>query len=48
MYLVQMQAGFSKVLTTSGDVTAASTDVPLNVMNTFLTINYIIFTGRIV
>jgi len=46
--LVQMQSGFSKVLTTSGDVTATSTDVPLNVMNPFLTINYIIFTGRIV
>jgi GTP pyrophosphokinase len=45
---VQMQSGLSKLLTTSGDVSATSTDVPLNVMNPFLTINYIIFTGRIV
>lgn len=44
----QMIPGFTKFLTTAGGVDSATTDVPLNVMNPYLTINYIIFTGRII
>ncbi len=43
-----LMPGFSKFLTTAGDVVSAQTNVPMNVMNPYLTINYIIFTGRIV
>ena len=44
----QMIPGFTKFLTTAGGVDSVITDVPLNVMNPYLTINYIIFTGRII
>jgi microcystin-dependent protein len=44
----QLSAGFTKFLTTAGNVDAIQTDVPLNIMSPYLTINYIIFTGRIV
>jgi microcystin-dependent protein len=44
----QMIPGFTKFLTTAGGVDSTITDVPLNVMNPYLTINYIIFTGRII
>lgn len=44
---VQLQPGFAKFLVNSGGVDAAQLDVPLNVMNPYLTINYIIYTGRI-
>jgi microcystin-dependent protein len=41
-------SGNAKFLPNSGGILGAtSTDVPLNVMNPYLTINYIIFTGRI-
>ena len=44
----QMIPGFTRFLTTAGGIDSGQTDVPLNVMNPFLTINYIIFTGRII
>ena len=44
----QLAPGFSKFLTTAGPVDSVQVDVPLNVMNPYLTINYIIFTGRFV
>lgn len=44
---VQFIPGFTRMLTTAGDVLSSQTDVPLNIMNPYLTINYIIFTGRI-
>ena len=44
----QLIPGFTKMLTTAGPVDAVQVDVPLNVMNPYLTINYIIFTGRFV
>jgi microcystin-dependent protein len=44
----QMIPGFTKFLTTAGGVESTQTDVPLNVMNPYLTINYIIYTGRII
>ena len=44
----QLIPGFTKFLTTAGNVDSTQTDVPLNVMNPYLTINYIIFTGRII
>lgn len=40
-------SGTAQLLPTSGGVDAGTTDVPINVMNPYLTINYIIFTGRI-
>jgi microcystin-dependent protein len=43
----QMTEGFSRLLPNAGPVDAPQIDVPLNVMNPYLTINYIIFTGRI-
>ena len=43
----QLIPGFTKFLTTAGNVDAIQTDVPLNIMSPYLTINYIIFTGRI-
>lgn len=43
----QMTEGFSRLLPNAGNVAAPQVDVPLNVMNPYLTINYIIFTGRI-
>jgi microcystin-dependent protein len=43
----QLVFGFSKMLTTAGNVASDQINVPLNVMNPYLTINYIIFTGRI-
>lgn len=39
--------GTAQLLPNSGGVNAGTTDVPLNIMNPYLTINYIIFTGRI-
>jgi microcystin-dependent protein len=45
---VQLQTGYSKFMVNSGSVDSVTTDVPLNVMNPYLTINYIIYTGRIV
>ncbi len=45
---VQMQSGFSRMLVNSGDVDAPTVDVPMNVMNPYITINYIIYTGRII
>ena len=39
--------GTTQLLPTSGGVNTGTTDVPLNIMNPYLTINYIIFTGRI-
>jgi microcystin-dependent protein len=45
---VQLQTGYSKFMINSGGVDSATTDVPLNIMNPYLTINYIIYTGRIV
>lgn len=42
----QLAPGFSKVLSTVGNVESVEIDVPLNVMNPHLTLNYIIFTGR--
>lgn len=45
---VQLQAGFAKFLVTSGGVESTQLDIPLNVMNPYLTINYIIYTGRII
>lgn len=44
---VQMGSGFSRMLVNSGTVESPQIDVPLNVMNPYLTINYIIYTGRI-
>jgi microcystin-dependent protein len=43
----QLIPGFSRLLTSAGTVDSTQVDVPLNVMNPYLTINYIIFTGRI-
>ena len=43
----QLIPGFTKMLTTAGSLLSTQSDVPLNVMNPYLTINYIIFTGRI-
>jgi microcystin-dependent protein len=43
----QMTEGFSRLLPNAGSVDSVQVDVPLNVMNPFLTLNYIIFTGRI-
>lgn len=43
----QLTEGFSRVLPSSGNVASTQIDVPMNVMNPYLTINYIIFTGRI-
>lgn len=43
----QLTPGFTKLLTTAGSLLSTQSDVPLNVMNPYLTINYIIFTGRI-
>jgi microcystin-dependent protein len=43
----QFIPGFTKMLTTAGSLSSNQTNVPLNVMNPYLTINYIIFTGRI-
>ena len=45
---VQLQTGYSKFMVNSGGVDSTTTDVPLNIMNPYLTINYIIYTGRIV
>ena len=45
---VQLQTGYSKFMVNSGPVDSLTTDVPLNIMNPYLTINYIIYTGRIV
>ena len=45
--LSQMVVGFSRLLPTAGNVASPQIDVPMNVMNPYLTINYIIFTGRI-
>jgi len=45
---VQMQEGFSKLLVNAGGVEATTLEAPMNIMNPYLTINYIIFTGRIV
>jgi len=39
--------GTAQLLPTSGGVDSATTDQPFNLMNPYLTINYIIFTGRI-
>jgi microcystin-dependent protein len=44
---VQMQEGFSKMLVNAGGVEATVLEAPMNIMNPYLTINYIIFTGRI-
>lgn len=44
---VQMTSGFSRMLVTAGDVDAGTVDVPMDIMNPYLTINYIIYTGRI-
>lgn len=43
---VIMQSGFSRMLVNAGQVEAPSTDVPVDVMNPYITINYIIYTGR--
>ena len=43
----QLTEGFSRLLPNAGPVDSTQIDVPLNVMNPYLTINYIIFTGRI-
>jgi len=45
---VQLQTGYSKFMVNSGSVDSTTTDLPLNIMNPYLTINYIIYTGRIV
>ena len=45
---VQMANGFSRMLVNAGQVEAPTVDVPLDVMNPYITINYIIYTGRIV
>jgi len=45
--IAQLVDGFSRVLPTAGNVASTQIDVPMNVMNPYLTINYIIFTGRI-
>ena len=44
---VQMGSGFSRMLVNAGQVEAPTVDVPLDVMNPYITINYIIYTGRI-
>ncbi len=44
---VQMSSGFSRLLVNAGEVDAGTVDVPLDVMNPYITINYIIYTGRI-
>jgi microcystin-dependent protein len=43
----QLTPGFTKFLPSAGDVESTQIDIPLNVMNPYLTMNYIIFTGRI-
>jgi len=45
---VQMANGFSRMLVNAGQVEAPTVDVPLDVMNPYITINYIIYTGRII
>ncbi len=44
----QLIPGFTKMLTTAGPVDSVQIDIPLNIMNPHLTINYIIFTGRFI
>jgi microcystin-dependent protein len=44
----QLIPGFSRLLTSAGTVDSTQVDVPLNVMNPYLTINYVIYTGRII
>lgn len=43
----QLIPGFTKLLPSSGNVDSLQINIPLNVMNPYLTINYIIYTGRI-
>lgn len=45
---VQMIPGFSRMLVNAGEIEAPTVDVPLDVMNPYITINYIIYTGRII
>lgn len=44
----QFTPGFTRMLMTAGPLDSVQSDIPLAVMNPYLTINYIIFTGRFI